>query len=761
MLVHLDPRLKDGSSAAEILSEKIRLLEKRRFERQTWSSREWSLSSAGFPEDRDKNGEGLLVRRKYMNRGPMGALRIERKGPFRALPNHIIEIDLLLAESGRARLMWRRDGERRDVQHWVEAQVTGKNVFQTLRFKPGSNPEWHGDLGQLRIEPEWENKMGVVLRLRELRILEAGFNLAHAPLGIGYGDGGLVEIAGEARRAWPADFSIPLYTKSDIPSNGLFMASCALVPGGTAMQADFVLDVLVPGGKWKRAASDKLSVTNGWQSFNADLSSFSGEGVRLRMSVLQEKGQPLDDREPERACAFWGEPMILNTGKKQEHPNVLLVTIDTTRADHVGDPRVTPRLARLGDEGIVFENAWAGCNSTTPSHASILTGTRVREHGAQDNRSMLHMDNNTIAELFREAGYHTAAAVSVRHLQSGTGFGQGFDRFRSAVEDSNLDGSRTIEPVLSWMESWKGEPFFMWIHLFDPHIPYGPPEAFKSSFAENSEKPIPSMTEVPPTVPEVDEEVPVHLEWLGEINCHDHVKFLYSAGVGYADHLVDRLLCALEKARILKNTAVVVTADHGESLGEHGIWYDHAGLFNESLKIPMIIKIPGGPEGARVADPVSCLDIAPTLVALCGLEPDRLMRGMNLIGIAEKGGDPDRKMWFEYPRLMQVGFRDKRCHFITTLESGLRYGLDVKTDPEGRRLGSYARISLGKSYLFEIGSDPNLENNLADTRKDAVDACLKKVRKWQESLVPRCMATERDLSEEDEKRLQALGYGGG
>ena len=165
------------------------------------------------------------------------------------------------------------------------------------------------------------------------------------------------------------------------------------------------------------------------------------------------------------------------------------MTLDTLRADALGcygGPPDTPFLDHLAAQGIRFEEALSACNSTLPAHTSILTGQPVPTHGVLDNRSTLAPDVRTLAQVLRQSGYLTAAAVSVEHLQpSWSGLGRGFDRFLEVTPGATLDGALTLEGVEEWLAEWGAgprPPLFLWVHLFDPHTPYGPPPEFRREY---------------------------------------------------------------------------------------------------------------------------------------------------------------------------------------------------------------------------------------------------------------------------------------
>lgn len=284
-----------------------------------------------------------------------------------------------------------------------------------------------------------------------------------------------------------------------------------------------------------------------------------------------------------------------------ERPSVVLVTVDTLRADAVGafgNPRArTPRMDRLAAAGTRFTDVRATCPLTLPSHLTILTGLLPPRHGVRDNDPARPVPPRAergyalLAERFADAGYATAAFVSSSVLSARTGVGQGFDVYdepretvAGALHYSEREGGATVAAAIRWLAETK-RPFFLWVHLFDPHAPYAPPVAFRS--------------DADPTSPEA-----------------------YADEVAYADSCVGRLLDAVDEGGTAP--VVVLTADHGEGLGEHGEPTHGYLLYDTTLRVPLVIRRPGGEGGGTERDdPASLAALAPTILDAAGLETDR------------------------------------------------------------------------------------------------------------------------------------------
>lgn len=298
----------------------------------------------------------------------------------------------------------------------------------------------------------------------------------------------------------------------------------------------------------------------------------------------------------------------LLAGASNERPPVILITIDTLRADRLssyGSDRVaTPHLDRLATEGIRFANASSTVPFTLPAHSSIMTGLYPPSHGVRENVGyVLAPELVTIAERFQDRGYRTGGFVSAFVLDARWGIARGFDTY---VDDFDLDamaganlgsvqraGPETIAHALEWLDGVGGEePFFLWLHLFDPHDPYDPPEPFRSEYQGRP----------------------------------------YDGEVAYTDSLIGEFRTALEERGLFDESVLVLTSDHGEGLGDHGESYHGFFVYDSTVHVPLIFRLPGGTERGRVVgDAVSHVDIASTLVELLDLDGAGTGQGRSLL----------------------------------------------------------------------------------------------------------------------------------
>jgi arylsulfatase len=318
-------------------------------------------------------------------------------------------------------------------------------------------------------------------------------------------------------------------------------------------------------------------------------------------------------------------------------PNVLVITIDTVRADRLGvyghkGRDITPHLDALADEAVVFENAFSSSSFTPPTHASILTGLHPSEHGLMHWNKHLG-EVTTAAELFRDAGWRTAAWTPHPTLLK-LGLDRGFEQTTSPPVRKEgeiyvlADADALNAEALPFLTAHHARPFFAWVHYYDAHRPYGRQgPAWSGRYAEDDD-PAVGATEA------YYQLTPAKREALGLTP--DQVRLIkdhYDGGLAFLDDRLGRLLGALAADGVLDETIVVVIADHGEVLDDHEAeWFSHdPWLVDENVHIPFLLRLPGGRHaGARVTELVSQVDVLPTLLALTGLPAPRGLSGLDL-----------------------------------------------------------------------------------------------------------------------------------
>lgn len=446
-------------------------------------------------------------------------------------------------------------------------------------------------------------------------------------------------------------------------------------------------------------------------------------------------------------------------------PHVILITVDTLRADHVGaygqSPLPTPAFDSIGTAGAVVAQAFAPFGRTTQSLGSILTGLHPLKHGADGLGMTLADENHTLSEILGEHGYRRGAFVSNLWIQKGHGFEQGFDVFTNPPERWEKDSAPQITgEALAWTRDslQHKQPVFLWAHYLDPHWPYEPPARFaqladpswdgsfdlfaKVSDARGNDAAPDGFTKGRVIFDADKILTPREL---------DHVRKLYAAEVAATDAAVGDLLAGLQQLGVLDNAIVVFTADHGESLGEHRYWFAHGEyLYDETLQVPMMIRAPGIPKATRVEGNVLLMDILPTILGLAGFEVPNALDGANLSDRLRGGGtvtvEPRLSIHLadhvlvraENPRRQVAGRAGRWCAAREATEKLIT--IPLRSAPPQRE-------------LYDLGSDPLELHDLA-TMKPApprfVDAC---------AAVP-VTGPETVIDPENRERARSIGYVG-
>jgi arylsulfatase A-like enzyme len=327
--------------------------------------------------------------------------------------------------------------------------------------------------------------------------------------------------------------------------------------------------------------------------------------------------------------------------------SVLLITIDTLRADHLGiygyRRNTSPHIDALGRQGTVFDAAFTFWPKTRGSFVMIHTGRRPSQNGYSRRHPVLLGLNPTIASVLGKAGYLTTAVVDNPNVAAQYGYGEGFERYRETWEEAALatemDRARAItEDGIHFIQNARPErPFFLWLHYVNPHAPYTPPPPYDTAFLDAESRTGPAL----PIVRDFHGGIPKQWAVAGRHRSAYYVA-QYDGEIAAVDHEVGRVVAALQASAMGGRTVVVLTADHGESLGEHGYYFDHGeDLFDPCLRIPLVIVAPGAPGGRRAPSLASTLDLMPTIldVAKVSYPPD--LAGVSLLPLVfgtGKGG---------------------------------------------------------------------------------------------------------------------------
>ncbi len=395
--------------------------------------------------------------------------------------------------------------------------------------------------------------------------------------------------------------------------------------------------------------------------------------------------------------------------------DVILITLDTTRADRLGcygyTKAETPNLDALAQEATLFEHAVSAASVTLVSHATMFTGLYPYRHGVRYNGMFTLADAHyTLAERLRERGFRTAAIVSSFPVNHRFGLNQGFelydDRFSEdevgrALQNAERRARESVDLALAWWRERAGEPRFLWLHLFDPHWNYDPPFPYSSRFRERP----------------------------------------YDGEIAYMDRELGRFFETLRERGDWDPALLIVAGDHGEGLYEHNErWHSYL-IYETTVHVPLIVKAPGQRSGQRIAGPVSLADLAPTILEFVGISPeDEGFDGVSLVQALRTGKVPERSLYFE------------------AMGGNLNYGW---APYQGLRVGAWKYAEGARPELYDLGSDPGELNDLSDQESERRASLARALSRFRQAAEQAGNASPTVvLDEEILEQLTSLGYVG-
>jgi arylsulfatase A-like enzyme/Flp pilus assembly protein TadD len=413
-------------------------------------------------------------------------------------------------------------------------------------------------------------------------------------------------------------------------------------------------------------------------------------------------------------------------------PNIILITLDTTRADRMGflgsERGLTPNLDALAKQSVVFTRAYAQVPLTTPSHAALLTGTYPQFSHIEDLGAPLGAGLPYLPDLLHHHGFHTGAFIGAYILDpEGTarGFERGFDVYdanfhqRKPGEDRYKSVERRAEDVadraLGWLSRHQQRPFFIWLHFYDAHDPYDPPEPFKTHYA----------------------------------------SFPYDGEIAYTDSIVGSLMEVLRKHGLYQNSVIAIAADHGEAFGEHGEERHGMFLYDETIHVPLLLKLPAGRLGGkRVEERVALAEVAPTLLEAAGIAAPATMQAQSLFPLFSTERMDKAKVDASKPAAGDTGKTAERPVYSETNYAHRAFGW---SELRSWRTGKYFYVQAPKRELYDQSSDPDAAKNLAPASKAVADTLESQLADFQQKTSSvRTEPTKLDPTQAE--KLRALGY---
>lgn len=419
-------------------------------------------------------------------------------------------------------------------------------------------------------------------------------------------------------------------------------------------------------------------------------------------------------------CALCVEAQTAAVPSRTTRPNVILITLDTTRADRMGfmgaKLGLTPNLDALAQQGVVYERAYSHVPLTPPSHATILTGTYPQFNHLTYMGEPLEHTLPYLPELLHQRGYRTGAFVGSMILDpknvTAIGFERGFDVYQAGFHQRKKNEDRyqsverragdVVDRALRWVGQRSGAPFFLWVHCYDPHGPYDPPEPFKTRYSADP----------------------------------------YDGEIAYTDFALGKLIEGLKVRGLYEGSMFVVTADHGEAFGEHGEQHHGIFLYDETIHVPLIVKLPTrGFNGRRVSSRVRLVDVAPTILKATGTKIPPAMQGEPLPGVASN-------------EALATGSLKERPAYSESIYAHRAFGWSVL---RSWRASKYLYVDAPKRELYDSVTDTPAANNLAGQSIAVADTMQSQLGEFRARTGSSGSSTA-SLSPEQAENLRALGY---
>jgi len=436
-----------------------------------------------------------------------------------------------------------------------------------------------------------------------------------------------------------------------------------------------------------------------------------------------------------------------------EPPNVVLITLDTTRADHLGcygyDGDTSPNLDRFAERAVLYERAYSTSSWTTPSHASIFTGLLPMQHGADvdsDTQRLRPLGETltTLTELLAEAGYRTAGVVSGPALRRDLGFAQGFEIYDD-IEVAGLHAAihgkrakRAADQAIAHLERFAEEPYYLFVNFYDPHSPYRPPPPYDQGLPPSAPKgvakPLIALLKagVPP-VPVNDLDAETRAVYAGIVAGYD-------AEIRYMDHHLGRLLDAVAVSPRSDETLIIITGDHGESFGEHYYFGHTLHLYEDNVRVPLLVRPPGTSKARRIGEPVQNHRVFSSILAEAGIDmpPKVATRRLDAAG-----------------GIVLTELNNSSLILKMFGDSSFVRNLRAIYEPPYKLV----EASSGAVELFDLDRDPGELANLASEDPELVKTLSERMDAFAERHPPLYAEEEEAVLRPDtEEALRALGY---
>ncbi len=609
-----------------------------------------------------------------------------------------------LSVRGHVRLFWCRAGEvfsdERSLS--LEARTTDDLQTESYTFRVGTHPLWSGKIAMLRLDPTSAPGETVTVQAVEaVRYIPASETYVDA-----LRNTWKVKIRDELRNAILAPPGRPFERHFRTPPDSVLRFSYGI---GSLIPVPITFKVFLGSKAGRKLLFEDMirprspKSRRGWLDASVDLSEFDGEQITLSFQTFSQ-------HEYDTRVGFpaWANPEIWQRASESVLPNVILISLDTLRADRMSlygyEHETTPNIDRWARRaGVVFENVVAPSPWTIPSHVSLFTGLNALRHGVNHSDAPLS-PYTYMAEWFREAGYSTIAVTGGGYLHPAYGFHRGFDSFRYWAKETHSDGELEdgIDRLIRLLHVNHNRQFFVFFHTYEIHFPFRERQPFFGDVGE----PISKLRATPKEVtPREENGFLIERRYVKSAPPGSHstplqtsdypvLNRMYDSGIAFTDFHLGRLFQELEDLGLWGQTIVVVTSDHGEALGERGL-AGHGYLYDFNLMIPLVFFLPEG-KASRIPEQVSLVDVLPTLLELDGTRPTPDLDGRSLAPLIQgQSIDRPREAW--------------------SYAAHTNHGISLRIDNEMKYIYNNTAWSPihGREELYRVDQDRKEEENIS------------------------------------------------
>jgi arylsulfatase A-like enzyme len=730
------------------------------------------LEALGF---RQRSGVEAVEIRDGLLQGkttsPWAALHIERKAGLED-PDTIyaIEVRLKASQGQNVRVSFSSfpqldlaafiDVIRREPIQTLSSPLVPGDEQRTYTFLPKTNLQ-SKSVHHLVVWPS--DEAGADFAIESVRLVYRREHLAAIPSGVSWqGLAGIYKEVLVART--PEVLRVPV----EIPQDAWLDLSVGTVESDSPLTFEVAVET---AGEIHPLSARTLTTAYRWDDASASLERFAGRKVDLVLSLSSPGGTG--------KVGFWGTPVVRQrqrhvTGEKPR--GVILILADTLRRDHLdvyGYHRETaPEIRRLAEEGVRFEDCQSQASWTKPSVYSIVTSLVPTSHGVLEVMDRLPQSAETLAEVYRQAGYATFGMTSIYYLSSAFNFHQGFEELHEIDSLTHQPTSKSareyVDRLIPWLERHQEGPFFVVLHVFDPHEPYKPYAPYDTMWADATKEQA-QYDDFFKIMGKVEDPVRRMLGWptrqeieAAGVDPDGYIQFFrdwYDGSIRGMDAEIGRLMTYVRNSPLADSTLVAFGSDHGEEFLEHDrVSHGHA-VYGEQTNVPLILWQPGRlPHGAVVGETVRNLDILPTLLAASGMPQPAAAQGHSLLPMIEAfattGTDPERHL----PSMAEKNaLKGPLGPLPRDLES--RALVD-----EGWKLFRHAQPPNAEPYfeLFDHRQDPLDSQNLAAEHPDIVQRLRAELEGWVAKAQREALAADdqaaAEMDSEQLKKLRSLGY---